>query len=104
MKNKRNWNRKGAILAAAVLTSTCFFIGENQVFAGTVVGGLKESQNDNIAKGDWSIISGGDNHSIYGSYSSISGGSSNTIGGDYSSISGGYDNWVPGDHGAIEIA
>ena len=38
MKNKRNWNRKAAILAAAVLTSTCFFAGNISVYAdGTTV-------------------------------------------------------------------
>lgn len=87
MKNKRNWNRKAAILAAAVLTSTCFFAGNISVYAdGTTVP---------------ANVSGGANNTASGTNSSVSGGLNNTASGINSSVNGGYNSIASGTNSAI---
>ena len=66
MKNKRKWNRKAAILAAAVLTSA-FSMSPfySYAYGGTATG------VDNLATGDNSYVISGHNNKASGEYSVI---------------------------------
>lgn len=97
MKNKRNWNRKAAILAAAVLTSTCFFAGNIPAYAdGITVDANVSGGSRNIASGQNSSVSGGTGNTASGYSSSVSGGSVNTASGFTSSVTGGSGNTASG--------
>ena len=97
MKNKRKWNRKAAILAAAVLTSTCFFAGNIPAYAdGTTVSANVTGGFGNTASGKNSSVSGGKSNIASGEDSSISGGDNNVAAGNYSSVVGGSYNIAGG--------
>lgn len=59
-------------------------------------------ENDNqVASGNYSSISGGANNTASGAYSNVSGGYNNTASGDYSDVSGGANNTASGCHSNI---
>ena len=104
MKNKRKWNRKAAILAAAVLTSTCFFAGNyNSSYAadGKVIGGPTTGGFANKASGADSSVSGGASNMASEVFSSVSGGYSNTASEGWASVSGGDGNTASGRSASV---
>ncbi|SFI57892.1 Head domain of trimeric autotransporter adhesin, partial [Megasphaera elsdenii] len=102
MKNKRNWNRKAAILAAAVLTSTCFFAGNIPAYAdGTTIPANVSGGSLNIASGKNSSVTGGSENTASGKTSTVTGGMKNNASGEYSTIHGGTHNTTLGDSQSI---